>query len=253
MRIEDVEELLFRSSQRGVHAPEELVGKLSMEEGYLVQMGLLRRHEEAGDLQVGWKVGLTAKAIQAQLNYHEPVFGYLLRSGHHSSGTVFDFPTLINPGFENEICISIGKKLAGPGVTFEQARDCISHVAPALEIVERRSGIPMDFPLVMADNGQQKGFVTGAAVPLQDLNLAEVSVEVFVNGLSMERASGAAVLGNPVASVAWLANKLVKFGRHLEPGELIMSGSFTKQYAINSGEEVEARFHPVGTVTANFS
>jgi 2-keto-4-pentenoate hydratase len=69
----------------------------------------------------------------------------------------------------------------------------------------------------------------------------------------VERATGAEVMGTPLASVAWLANRLADFGRRLDAGMRVMSGSFTRQYAVDhAGDEVEARFAPFGPVAAHF-
>ncbi|MEZ5741340.1 MAG: hypothetical protein R3E68_19195 [Burkholderiaceae bacterium] len=54
--------------------------------------------------------------------------------------------------------------------------------------------------------------------------------------------------GTPVASIQWLANKLAGFGRSLEAGSLVMSGSFTRQYAVKAGDEVQARFDRFGDI-----
>ena len=243
---------IWDGHRRGVHHPHEWQGRLSMDEAYAVQLGLLGHYVEAGERHAGWKVGLTAKAMQEQQRVHEPVFGFLLESGERPGGAVFDFASLIRPGFENELCITMGAPLAGPGVGLEQARAAIAHVQPALEIVERRGDFTADLNLALADNAQQKAFVTGAPVPLGPLDLASVTVDVLVNGAHQERARGAEVLGTPIASIAWLANKLAQYGRRLEAGQRIMSGSFTRQYGLARGDRVEARFDPVGVVSADF-
>jgi 2-keto-4-pentenoate hydratase len=254
MNHDQAAEALWRSIQGGAHDPAQLHGAIqSMDDAYRVQLGLLALFERAGDRQAGWKVGLTAKAMQAQHGYHEPVFGFLLQSGHRSSGVVLDFDALIRPGFENEICITLGEALEGPGVTFEQARRAVATVAPALEIIEKRHVARPDMKLTIADSAQQKAFVTGTAVPMGVLDLAVMTVEVAVNGVVQERALGAEVLGEgPIASLAWLANKLPQFGRRLEEGSRVMSGSFTKQYDVALGDTVEARFTSLGSVTAAF-
>src|SRR5262245_35666697 len=123
-----------------------------MAEAYQVQLGLLEHYLVAGDRHAGWKVGLTAKAMQEQQRVHEPVFGFLLESGHRDSGAVLPFPELIRPGFENELCITVGRTLTGPKVTLAQARSAIALVAPALEIVERRGDFTADLHLALADN-----------------------------------------------------------------------------------------------------
>jgi 2-keto-4-pentenoate hydratase len=107
----------------------------------------------------------------------------------------------------------------------------------------------------MADNAQQKGFVTGAPVALGPANrdFARSRVNVLVNGAPREEASGAEVMGGgALLSVVWLANKLAEFGRPLEAGMRIMSGSFTKQYALAKGDVIEASFEPFGHVRAQF-
>ena len=246
-------ETIWTEAQRGVHYPAEWRGKLSIDEGYRVLLTILDRYVRVDPGQAGWKVGLTAPAIQRQLGVHEPVFGLLLTTGARPSGSVLPFSDLIQPGFENELCLTIGTTLRGPGVTLEQARAAVSAVAPALEIIERRGDVAGDLGLSLADNGQQKAFVTGTAVPARPgQHLSEATVEVVVNGQSMERAAGAEVMGDPAASVAWLANKLAEFDRALEAGMVVMSGSFTKQYAIAAGDRIEARFEPFGAVSAAF-
>jgi 2-keto-4-pentenoate hydratase len=244
-------ESIWTQAQRGVHHPAEWRGRLSMDDGYRVLLRILDRYVRPGPGHAGWKVGLTAKAMQAQIGVHEPCFGLLLKTGARPSGTVFQFANLIEPGFENELCLTIGTTLRGPGVTLEQAREAISAVAPALEIVETRGDILGDLGLSLADNAQQYAFVTGPAVtPPADLPLSQATVEVVVNGRILERASGAEVLGDPAASIAWLANRLAELDRSLDAGMVVMSGSFTKQYKLAQGDRVEARFEPFGTVTA---
>jgi 2-keto-4-pentenoate hydratase len=120
-------------------------------------------------------------------------------------------------------------------------------------LIERRGDFAADPALAIADNVQQRGFITGAPFTLPPgLALKTVNVEVLVNGTSMDRASGREVFGDPAASVAWLANALAPFGLAVEPGQRIMSGSFTRQYQGRPGDTIEARFDPVGPVVTRF-
>lgn len=253
-KLRDAIASIWESARLGRYYPPEWQGRLSMAEAYRVQLGLLARHLAQGERQAGWKVGLTAKAMQVQAGIHEPVFGFLLEGGARPSGTVFRFADLIRPALENELCLTIGSTLRGPGVTVAAVRAALAAAAPALEIVERRGDAAADVPLSVADNCQQKAFVTGAPVDLRHgaRDLGEATVEVVVNGISRERAPGSAVMGDPAASVAWLANKLAEFGLALEGGMRILSGSFTAQYALSPGDRVESRFQPFGAVSATF-
>jgi 2-keto-4-pentenoate hydratase len=241
--------------RQGRYLPAELMGRLDLDRAYHAQLALLDLYLAAGERQAGWKVGLTAAAMRVQQKVHEPCFGFLLASGQRPSGHVFRFGELIAPGFENELCLRIGTTLRGPGVTVEQAAAAVTHAAPALEIVEKRGDFAADLALSMADNAQQKAYVTGPEVALAAANrdLAAASVTVAVNGVERETASGAEVMGQgAILSVQWLANKLAEFGRGLEAGSLVMSGSFTRQYPISQGDRVESRFAPFGTVSAKF-
>lgn len=250
--IDAATESIWRHWQAGVHYPAEWGNRLDMTQGYRIQLGILQRLIAGGERHAGWKVGLTAAAMRAQHNVHEPCFGFLLESGNGASGHVFRHADLIQPGFENELCLTVGDTLRGPGVTFEQARAAIAGVAPALEIVEKRGNFSADLPLTMADNAQQKAFVTGTVRPLDGADLASATVQVYVDDTLIDSAGGVEVMGNPIHSIVWLANKLAEFGRALEAGQRVISGSFTRQYPLDGPARVRSVFEPFGVVEAEF-
>jgi 2-keto-4-pentenoate hydratase len=255
VEIETIADSLWRALQEGRHMPAEWSGRLTLRGSYAVQLSILDRYLAEGERQAGWKVGLTAAAMRAQQRVHEPCFGFLLESGYRRSGATYRFETLIAPGFENELCLTLGKTLQGPGVTLEMAAEAVTHAAPALEIVEKRGDFAADLPLSMADNAQQKGFVTGEDLALapETRDLGQARVAVCINGVLCEQASGAEVMGGgALLSVMWLANKLAEFGRPLEAGMRVMSRSFTRQHPLAKGDIVEASFTPFGTVVARF-
>ena len=68
----------------------------------------------------------------------------------------------------------------------------------------------------------------------------------------MATASGAAVLGQPLRSLTWLANKLVQHGYALRAGDLVMTGSLTRQFPLAAGTHVATTITPLGTVEAYF-
>ena len=111
-------DIIWSGMQRNQHHPVALAHKLDLRSAYEVQLGLLARHEAQGERQAGWKVGLTSAAMRAQQKVHEPCFGFLLESGNKPSGCRIELGGLIQPGFENELCLTIGESLRGPGVSF---------------------------------------------------------------------------------------------------------------------------------------
>jgi 2-keto-4-pentenoate hydratase len=238
--------------ERGEHFPVAWFDRLSLDDAFRIQLALIqRRSAQPSQRRIGWKVGLTAKAIQEQFGVHEPVFGCLLAEGRQPSGQVFRASDLIKPGFENELCIELGRDLA-PGADTTAVTAAVATIAPALEIIETRGDFTRQLAVALADNAQQKAFVVGTPIRAGDLpDLVRVTARVHINGAEVASGTGAAVLGHPFNSVAWLAGKLAQFGEKLRAGDVIMSGSFTRQFPLAAGDRVETAFEGVGTVTAS--
>lgn len=251
MTTQEAARLLWEENRAGRPFPSQLRGIASPDEGYHIQLEMLALQLAAGELQAGWKVGLTAKATQDYLGFHERIFGHMLQSGELACGAAHDFSRLKEPLFEPELCVVMGEALRGPGVTIAQARAAIAGAAPAVEVVEVRA-VPGDgLPVTLADNSAHRAYIMGALTSPLDAGLAlqATTTEIHINGEPAERAGGHEVMDGPEGSVAWLANKLAVFGRRLEPGQKVMTGSFTKPYPIESSGRIECRFDPFGTVS----
>lgn len=234
---------------RGEWFPAAWRDRLTNDQAYEVLFGLMARRLAAGERQIGWKVGLTSKAIQQQFNVHEPVFGCILES--RPSGHVFTPADLISPGFENELCLRLGKDLSGT-ITRDDAHAAIDVVYPSLEIIETRGNLTEQLALALADNAQQKTVILGAPVPPPS-HLETIEARVIINGETAATGTGDAVLGNPLNSVVWLSAKLAEFGRSLKAGEIIMSGSFTRQFPIRPGDTIRCAFSGIGSVETSMT
>ncbi len=234
---------------RGEFFPRAYFDTLDLDTAYRVQLGLIARRAAGGETQIGWKVGLTSKAIQQQFGFHEPVFGCILHST--PSGHAFAPSDLAQPGFENELCMRLGKDLSGT-VTRDEARAAIDIVYPSLEIIETRGPFTEQIALALADNAQQKTVILGAPTTLPAV-LETIEARVLVNDQLVGSGLGEAVLGNPLNSVVWLAGKLGQYGRRLQAGEIIMTGSFTRQFPINPGDRIRTEFSGVGAVEVSMS
>jgi 2-keto-4-pentenoate hydratase len=236
-------ESFWQARQRGEFFPHEWFDRLNLDEVYRIQLGLIDRRVAAGERQIGWKVGLTAKAIQEQFGFHEPVFGCVLETT--PSGHVFAPGSLIQPGFECELCMRLSHDLPA-GADLAAARAAVDQVCPALEIIETR-GPATQIPLMLADNAQQKTCVLGAPVRLPEM-LPTIVCTVRINDALAATGTGDAVLGNPLNSLVWLATKLPQYGRALRAGDIVMTGSFTRQFPILAGDRVQVAFSGVGVV-----
>ena len=140
--------------------------------------------------------------MQRQQGVHDPCLGHLLVSGQQPAPATFDFDSLHRPRFENELCLRLGARLESTDVSLANAAHAVESIAPALEIIERRSALDADFPLAIAGNAQQHAYVTGAFTPFGgDVDLAKVEAAVSINGVEQELATGAEVLGSPLKSI----------------------------------------------------
>ena len=238
------------AAARGEYFPQDWADRLAIDEAYRI---LLTRLRLRGVQRVGWKVGLTARAIQEQFGVHEPVFGCLLADGLKPSGHVFSRDELIEPGFENELCIVLGRDVP-PGAARDEVAAAVARIHPAFEIIETRGDLTRQLALALADNAQQKAFVLGAAIGPDTLpQLSEIEARVSINGVEAATGRGDAVLGHPFNSIVWLAGKLAEFGESLRAGDYIMSGSFTRQFPLNRGDRVECAFAGIGMVGASIA
>ena len=255
MDIDAAVERFLEGRRRGEFFPPEWDGPLTLTDAYRIQLGVLDHHLASGRGHIGWKVGLTAKPIQEQFNVHEPGFGFLLDSAPHPSGATIRAADIEKPGLENELCLVLGTSLEGPGATREQAAAAVSAVHPAFEIIETRGDARGSIIKGVVDNLQQWGIVTGPAFAYDgSLDLASVHLSLDIDGTSADEADGSAVLGQgPAASLAWLANRLAVFGRRVEAGQLVMTGSFTRQYPVIAGQGISAAFDPIGEVRVAFA
>ena len=94
--------------------------------------------------------------------------------------------------------------------------------------------------------------ILGTPVPLP-ADLATIEAHVAINGQHVTTGTGDAVLGNPLHSIVWLASKLGAFGRGLKAGEIVMTGSFTRQFPIAPGDRIETVFSGIGAVATAMS
>jgi 2-keto-4-pentenoate hydratase len=231
---------------RGDFFPHAYRDRLTLDEAYRIQLALIERRLAAGERHIGWKVGLTAKAVQEQFGFYEPVFGCILET--LPSGHVFGATELIKPGFETELCIRLADELEGE-ISLEHVRDAIEVIHPSFEIIETRGDFVNQIALALADNAQQRSVVLGAPMRLtRELALDEVEARVQLNGQEVARGFGSAVLGNPLNSIAWLAGKLRQYGQRLRAGDLVMTGSFVRQFSLAPGDSAVAEFSGIGRV-----
>jgi 2-keto-4-pentenoate hydratase len=125
---------------------------------------------------------------------------------------------------------------------------------PAIEVIDSRiRDWKIKIQDTVADNASSARVVlAGRIMPIEGTDLRYIGMVLEKNGEVVATGAGAAVLGNPVQAVAWLANKLYEFGITLKSGEIIMSGSFTAAVQVSPNDVIRGTFDRLGPVTVKF-
>jgi 2-keto-4-pentenoate hydratase len=174
---------------------------------------------------VGYKVGLTSQAMQAQCGLDAPVSGITTARNVLHSPTTLARKDFVRLGAEIEIAVRLKRDVI-PGDDIAAAVDA---VAPAMEIVDNRDCdyATLDGLSFIADNGWHEAIVLGEWQTVWP-ELASVRAVLFDANTEIAAGLGSAALGHPFASVAWLADNLAKHGHRLRAGEIVMTGNLIK-------------------------
>ena len=203
---------------------------------------------------VGRKIGLTARAVQAQLGVDSPDCGTLRADMCLGDGEEIAWSRLMQPKVEAEIAFVLGRDLARPGVTFAEATRAIDFALPAIEIVGSRiANWNIKIVDTVADNASSSLLVLGDAPRrLGDFDPRLCGMVLERRGEPVSLGAGAACLGHPVNALVWLANTMAAFGQPLRAGDLVMTGALGPMVAVAPGDVLEARINGLGSVRAVF-
>lgn len=219
--------------------------EIEIEDAYRIQEAFIRRRIEAGRRIKGYKVGLTSKPMQLLAGSSEPDFSAMTDDLFLPEDTPIPRARFLSPMVEMEIAFVMKERLAGPGVLPVDVLRATDFVLPAIEIVDFRVARGPGFNIIdtVADLAACGAAVLGANPRrLDQIDIRRVRGVLCKNGEVAQEGEASAVLGNPVTSVAWLANKLGEFGVVFEPGQTILTGSFVRMVPIDAGDQIECRF-----------
>ncbi|RYY27083.1 MAG: 2-keto-4-pentenoate hydratase [Sphingomonadales bacterium] len=239
----------------GAIAPlREALAPTDADGAYAVQTINTRFWEAMGRRVVGHKVGLTAKAVQAQLGVDQPDFGVLFADMDVPDGGVISPATLLQPKAEAEVAIIIGTDLPARAVSEAEMLAAIAEVAAAIEIVDSRiADWKISFADTVADNGSSALFVLGKERrSIEGLDLWSCGMVLERNGEVASLGAGAACLGHPIKAATWLANTLAARGEPLRKGDIILTGALGPMVALTPGDEIKVTIGGLGSVSFSY-
>lgn len=234
--------------------------EITIEDAYAIQKTWVELKIAEGRELRGHKIGLTSRAMQISSNIEEPDYGALLDDMFFEEGSAIPTERFIVPRVEVELAFILGKPLAGPNCTIFDVLEATDWVIPALEIIDARlhhvdpeTKVTRKVFDTISDNAANAGVILGGrAIRPLDLDLRRISGVLYRNGVIEESGVAAAVLNHPAKGVAWLANKLAPHGIQLEPGQVILAGSFTRPVAAKKGDTFHVDYGELGAVSCYF-
>lgn len=225
-------------------------------DAYTIQLHQIEQKKQQGAIVKGLKIGLTSKAMQEMLGVYTPDYGFILDTMVFQETEPVPVERFLQPKVEFEIAFIFNKALKGPDVTVADVIDATDYVVPSVEIIDSRiADWKIKFEDTVADNGSSAGAILGQkATPLSAIeDITAIEMKVWKNGKMIDEATSAAVLGNPLNAVVWLANALSDYGVSIEPGMFALSGALSKAVPFEAGDSFEADFGVLGKVSATFA
>jgi 2-keto-4-pentenoate hydratase len=221
---------------------------------YAVQALNTKSWIQAGRRIIGRKVGLTAKAVQAQLGVDQPDFGILFADMAIADGGTLRAADVLQPKAEAEVAIILSHGLDHPQATAQDVYAAADHAAAAIEIVDSRiADWKITFADTVADNGSSAFFVLGGTRrKLDGLDLYTCGMALEVNGALASLGAGAACLGHPLEAAAWLARTLALAGDPLKAGDIVLTGALGPMVTLKPGDHVTAKIGGLGSASFTY-
>jgi 2-oxo-hept-3-ene-1,7-dioate hydratase len=234
---------------------------ITIDDAYAIQRAWMRIKISSGRQLTGHTIGLTSRAMQRSSNITEPDYGALLDDMFFANGGDVSIDRFIVPRVEVELAFILKDPLTGPACTIFDVLKATDYVVPAIEIIDARiqqvdpeTKVTRKVFDTISDNAADAGIVLGGRpMAPADIDLPWVAAVLYRNGVIEESGVAAAVLNHPANGPAWLANKLHPHGVTLEPGQVILGGSFTAPVLARAGDTFHVDYGPLGSISVRFA
>ncbi|HWK66313.1 MAG TPA: 2-oxo-hepta-3-ene-1,7-dioic acid hydratase [Rhizobiaceae bacterium] len=233
---------------------------MDLDDAYAVQNEMLAARDAAGLRRIGWKIGLTSRAMQEALQITTPDSGVLYNDMLFANGAAVPAGRFIQPRVEAEIAFVLKADLAGPDLTRADVIAATDHVAPALELLDTRitrkdpvTGAIRKVTDTIADNAANGGIVLGdGRFDAGAIDLRWMGCVLKRDDIVEETGLGAGVLNDPVMGIIWLARRIANYGDKLSAGDIVLSGSFIRPVEAPSGSHFVGDYGLFGEVHCDF-
>jgi 2-oxo-3-hexenedioate decarboxylase len=214
---------------------------LSMPAAYRVAALVRDARMARGERVAGRKIGFTNRTIWDEYGVHAPIWGYVYDRTLHDLAEPARAADFVEPRIEPEIVFGLGQPV-DPDMSLDEIAGAIAWVAHGFEIVQSLyPGWRFAAPDTVAAFGLHGGLWIGPRRPLREEDrgrLESFDIELFRNGVAIDRGNGRNVLDGPLHALGHLARVLRDDGGHppLAAGEIVTTGTLTRAFPVAAGE-----------------
>lgn len=247
---DEIAQVLIAGERDRTEVPQfSATQQIDLATAYAAQRAFVQSKLDAGERLVGYKLGLTSRNKQQAMGVDSPLYGRVTSSMLTTYGDPIRFDRFIHPRVESEIAFLLKDDIPAPA-TVTSVLAATDLIYGAVDVLDSRyQGFKFTLTDVIADNASAGAFYLGPiARRPEELELHLLGCIVRVDGEVTMTAAGAAVMGHPAASVAWLANQLAEEGETLEAGQLVFSGGVTAPVPVVPGGSVTFEFDGLGAI-----
>lgn len=220
--------------------------------GMTAQLDRLDATLGPGERPLGWKLAFGSPSGMERLGVGAPLVGYLVDGARVESGAVVAIGGWSNPLAEPELAVRLGEDLPG-GADRAAAVRSIAGLGPAIELVDVDPP-PEDVASILAGDIYQRRVVLGPMDPSRRGGSTGGLVGRVRLGVREQIVDDVtATTGDPIDLVRHVADVLAAFGRRLEAGQVVITGSIVPPLTVRPGDLLRFELSPMGSVEVRFA
>lgn len=261
-QIKQAAEDLHAAEKQGIQIAATTVSypEMTMDDAYAIQKTWVDMKIAEGREIKGYKIGLTSRAMQMSSQIDEPDYGTLLDDMFFEDGGEIEVAQFTDARIEVELAFILKDRLEGENVTIFDVMNATDYVIPALELIAARtyrihpeSGYVRKVYDTISDNAANAGIILGGRpIKPMDMDIRWVGALLYRNGVIEETGLAAGVLNHPANGICWIARRFAPHGIALEPGQVLLAGSFTRPVIAKAGDTFHADYGSLGNISCHF-
>ncbi len=223
---------------------------MSVDDAQCLRQALVDELGKSQGRIVGYKAGLTNKAVQQRFGYPAPVRGMLFEKMLLADGAEVAAKFGARPVFEADLVVEVKDEGINQAKTPAEVLRHVAKIYPFIELPDLvvAEGEPLNGPIITAINvGARLGVLGKPLAPDAAPGMLDALEKMMVvmrdqDGKELGKGPGAAILGHPLNAVVWLAEDLAKSGGKLRTGDLLSLGSFTPLVPPKAGSTITVTY-----------